>query len=397
MRAELESVLVVYSSSLPSLESYARFREPLKFSHISLSKATPIIETADLRQVPFGTILSPVLQEKMALTIERGEGIILFVNRKGFSQGLLCQDCGHMPECSICHVTLKLFQRPSRLLCSYCGHTETTPEICAQCQGTVFRFTGVGTQRVEEEVVRLFPNAVVARFDREHVKTDKEADHMLWRFRQGEIQILIGTEWLFHRKNPPRAALVGLPQADLGLHIPDFRSAERTFHTLAQAVRMAKREKTSGEVILQTRIPEHHVLQAIIKQDATIFYEQELGLRELLGYPPFSHLILLVISGIQPAKVQLVVDFFRTRLESLIPPPNGTGPMTGSAFHDSLLGPIQSKKSGGTSKKRTLFLLKTRNLSAVQQRIKMLQRDYHERFPKLPVVVETHVDPMEIQ
>jgi len=397
MRAELESALVVYSSSLPCVESYARFREQLKFLHISRSKVTSMIEMVDLRQFPFGSILSPVMQEKMAQMIGRGESIILFLNRKGFSQGLLCQDCGHMPECPICHVTLKLFQRPPRLLCSYCGHTRSAPEVCAQCQGTVFKFTGVGTQRVEEEVVRLFPNAVVARVDREQVKTDKEVNRILWSFEQGEIQILIGTEWLFHRRNPPRAALVGLPQADLGLHIPDFRSAERTFQALAQAVRMAKQEKTSGEVILQTRMPDHHVLQAISKQDPTIFYEQELGLRALLGYPPFSHLILLAITGIQPAKVQLVAEYVRIKLERLFSRPNETGSMRGNAFHDSILGPIPSKKSGGTSKKRTLFLLKTRNLPAVRQQINMLQRDYQERFPKLSVVVETHVDPLEIR
>lgn len=396
MRAELEHALVVYGSSLPSLEVYARFQKDQMFFQPARSMPTPVLEVIDMKQVPYGKILSPQLEENISETLAQREPVILFLNRKGFSNGLLCKDCGHMPVCPVCHVTLKLFHRPPKLLCSYCGYTETTPEVCAKCQGTVFRFTGVGTQRLEEEVAARFPSAKVACLDRAHVKTNQEADGILTDFKQGAVQILIGTEWLFHRLDPPRAALLGFPQADLGLHIPDFRSAERTYHTLAQAVRMASRGEKPGEVILQTRMRDHHVLQAIGMQDPELFYRPELALRELLGYPPFSHLLLLVITGSQPAKVQLVVQFFKNRLTRLFPLEIGAEPAMGKGSPNSVLGPIHSKKSGGITKQRTLFMLKTVELPRVQQQIQMLQEEYRERFPSLPVVLEIHVDPMAI-
>lgn len=396
MRAELEQALVVYGSLLPSLEIYGRFQHDGMYSVPVCPTQGPDFEVIDMEQVPFRNILSPRLEEKIAQALVQREPVILFLNRKGFSQGLLCRDCGHIPVCPVCHVTLKLFQRPPKLLCSYCGRSEPTPEVCRICQGTVFRFTGVGTQRLEEEVTRIFPSAKVACLDREHVKTNQEASTILAAFRQGEVQILIGTEWLFHRLDPPRALLLGFPQADLGLHIPDFRSAERTFHTLFQAVEMAGQGTNPGEVILQTRMRDHHVVQAIGKQDPELFYRQELTLRELLGYPPFSHLLLLVITGSQPSKVQLAVEFFKNKLERLFQADMKVESNVGYVSSNSVLGPILSKKAGGTQKKRTMFLIKTIDLPDVQQQMLRLQQEYQQRFPSLPVVVETHVDPMEI-
>ena len=143
IRGKLERALVVYASSLPSLESYHRFHDSLSvFPAISVRPA-PVMTMVDTREASFGVILSPLLNEKMAQTIGRGQSVILFLNRKGFSHGLVCKDCGHAPVCPVCQVTLKLFQRPPRLLSAYCGHTEVTPEICTKCQGTVFRYTGV--------------------------------------------------------------------------------------------------------------------------------------------------------------------------------------------------------------------------------------------------------------
>lgn len=396
MRGELEQALVVYGSQIPSLEVYAQF-QPDGISFVP-ARATPgsNVEIIDMQCVPFGKLLSPRLEEKIAQALGQRKPVILFLNRKGFSRGLLCKDCGHMPVCRVCHVTLKLFQRPSKLLCSYCGHSEPAPEQCGVCHGTVFRFTGMGTQGVEEEVTRIFPAAKVARFDREHVKTNREAHAILAAYRQGEIQILIGTEWLFHRLDPPRASLVGFPQADLGLHIPDFRSAERTFHTLFQAVEMAGQGTNPGEVILQTRMRDHHVVQAIGTQDPERFYRPELSLRDLLGYPPFAHLVLLVVAGGQASKVHLAVEFLKHKLEKLFQADITAQSTVGLGPNASFLGPIYSQKSGRRQKMRTLFLIKTGDLPAVRQRLRVLQQEYQQRFPSLPVVVETHVDPMEI-
>jgi primosomal protein N' (replication factor Y) len=397
MRGECEQVLVVYGSTRPSLELYGRFKEQIGEALERSSQQVSQVEMIDLRSLPYGAILSPVLLTRMTRALEEGEQVILLLNRKGFSSALMCRDCGKAPMCSTCGVPLKLYQRPSRLVCSYCEGIQPTPETCPTCQGTVFRFSGTGTQRLEEEVVRLFPAVSVARFDRENVKNTEAADAMLRQFRLKEIQVLIGTEFCVHQSHPPTAPVIGFPQADLGLHIPDFRSAERTFQMLSKALTLARNGQEPGEVILQTRIPDHHVLTAIGHQRPRLFYDQELELREVLGYPPATHVILLVVTGAQAPRVQRVVDFLQQRLREFearrAPSDEGKG-ILGTPM---ILGPMASKKPGQIKKNRVLFLMKTDDLSEAQRGLRDIQREYEAEFPKDPVVVEFNVDPMVIQ
>jgi primosomal protein N' (replication factor Y) len=250
---------------------------------------------------------------------------------------------------------------------------------------------------LEDEVTRLFPEVSVARFDRENVKTPEGADAILRQFRQKEIGVLIGTEFLVHQSDPPTAPVVGFPQADLGLHIPDFRSAERTFQMLSRAFTLARNGQEPGEVILQTRIPDHHVHTAIGHQRPRMFYDQELQLRDLLGYPPATHVILLVVTGAQAPRVQKVVDFLHQRLREFEARrvPNGEG--KGIIETSMILGPMVSKKPGRIKKNRVLFLMKTDDLSEAQRGLRDIQREYEAEFHKDPVVVEFNVDPMDIQ
>ena len=267
--------------------------------------------------------------------------------------------------------------------------------------GTVFRFSGVGTQRLEEELIELFPSYCYARFDRDGVKTAEQAVDLLRKFRQGDIHILIGTEFLWHQPDLPSARLVAFPQADLGLHLPDFRSAERTFLLLTKAVRSARAtsqaDKPFGEVVLQTRMPDHHVFQAFVHQDFHMFYRQELDLRKALAYPPAAHILLLVITGAQALRVQRVVDFLGQQLKesgvygSL---PQAAQGMLGVPM---VLGPLSSRKPGRQKKNRTIFLLKTCNLQDTQRRLRKIQHVYDQQFAKEPVVFEVHVDPLGIQ
>jgi primosomal protein N' (replication factor Y) (superfamily II helicase) len=397
LRGELERALVVYGSSQPSVETYQRFRSAVTFSGPTHSVSGPAMEIVNIQQCPYGTILAPQMLEGITRSLARNASVILFLNRKGFSHGLVCKECGHVPVCPTCNVTLKLFRHPSRLVCAYCGRTETTPEVCVSCRGTIFQFTGVGTQRLEEEIVGHFPSIRVARFDRDNLKSDREADAMLDAFRQGHFPILLGTEWLFHRWDPPRAEFVGLPQADMGLHVPDFRSAERTYHLLRQAVDMAGQDSSRGEVVLQTRMPDHHVLQAIVHQNPEMFYQQELTLREVLGYPPFSQLLLLVVSGVERSKVASAVEFFRQRLEVFRQAGAASPPSAQDQSEYVLLGPIPSQNPRGAGKTRTLMLLKTSDLPTVRQWVNTCMQEFNLRFPAMPVVVEIHVDPLGIQ
>lgn len=397
MRGECDQALVVYGSTWPSLELYERFTEQFGEALECPLQQLPQVKMVDLRTLPYETILSPVLITRITRSLDEGEQVILLLNRKGFSGALVCRDCGKAPTCPTCGVPLKLYQRPSRLVCTYCEGIQTTPETCPTCQGRVFRFSGTGTQRLEEEVSRLFPAVSVARFDRENVKTPEAADAMLRHFRHRDIGVLIGTEFLVHQSEPPTAPVIGFPQADLGLHIPEFRSAERTFQMLSRALSLARNGQEPGEVILQTRMPDHHVLTAIGHQCPRMFYDQELELRDLLGYPPTTHLILLVVTGVQAPRVQRVVDFLHQRLREFearsAPCERGKG-MLGTPM---ILGPMASKKPGRVKKNRVLFLMKTADLSEAQRGLRSIQQEYEAEFPKEPVVVEFNVDPMDIQ
>ena len=230
----------------------------------------------------------------------------------------------------------------------------------------------------------------------------KRVRNVVRRFRQGELSILlIGTEVLLHQSDPPSAQLIAFPQADLGLHLPDFRSAERTFLLLSKALRLAKAKSLHtgqpGEVLLQTRMPDHHVFQAMMHQDAHLFYQEECDLREALAYPPAAHLLLLVVTGAQASRVQRVVDFLGQQLK--------IAGLQGSLLHEGqgmlgipmMLGPLSSRKPGHRKKNRTIFLLKTFDLPDTQQLLQKVQQLYDQQFPREPVVYEVHVDPLEIQ
>jgi primosomal protein N' (replication factor Y) len=397
MRGEVEGALVVYGATRPSLETYARFRDQITFPLESTGSHAPLMEMIDLRALPFGTTLSPMLLTGMTRALDVGQQVILFLNRKGFSRALICRDCGQTPNCLKCGVALKLFQRPARLVCSFCERSQSAPEICPACQGTIFRFSGMGTQRLEEELAGLFPLRAMARFDRENVKTEQEAMRILQQFRQKEIQVLIGTEFLLHQSAPPTAPLIVLPQADLGLHIPDFRSAERTFHLLSKAVALAQNDRKPGQVILQTRMPEHHVLRAIHQHELRVFYDQEFELREALGYPPSTHVILLVVMGEQTSRVRRVVDFLGQQFAACGLRGVSLADGKGMLQLPMVLGPMNSKKPGSVKKNRTLFLIKTADLPGTQHDLRKIQRGLNDHFSKDSVICEINVDPIEIQ
>ena len=397
MRGEVEGALVVYGATRPSLETYARFREQISFPSESSDSHVPLMEMIDLGELSFGTTLSSLLLAGMTRALDAGQQVILFLNRKGFSRALICRDCGQAPNCLKCGVALKLFQRPARLVCTFCERSQPAPEICPACQGTIFRFSGMGTQRLEEELAGLFPLRAVARFDRENVKTEQEAMKILQQFRQKEIQVLVGTEFLLHQSAPPTAPLIVLPQADLGLHIPDFRSAERTFHMLSKAVGLAHDEQQPGQVILQTRMPDHHVLRAIHQHEPRVFYDQEFELREALGYPPATHVILLVVTGEQASRVQRVVDFLGQQLTACVLRGVSLADGKGMLQLPMVLGPMTSKKHGSAKKNRTLFLIKTADLPGTQHDLREVQRGFKDLFSKDAVICEINVDPIEIQ
>ncbi len=401
MRGAIEQSLVVSASSCPSLETYSEFREKSE-ENVQLSGIEDVeVNLIDMRDHASATLLAPPLIDRLTKALNQGQQAIMILNRKGYSPALICRDCGQTPTCETCGVPFRLFQRPSRLVCAYCEYSHETPETCPSCLGTVFRFSGAGTQRLEEELVKLFPSHNVFRFDRDQVKTIEESENVFRRFRQGEIHLLIGTEVLLHQSDPPSAQLIAFPQADLGLHLPDFRSAERTFLLFSKAARLAKSKSLhtgqSGDVFLQTRMPDHHVFQAMLHQDANLFYQQELELREVLAYPPAAHLLLLVVTGVQSIRVQRVIEFLGQQLTKVGLQGALLQAGQGMLGMPMVLGPLSSRKPGHRKKNRTIFLLKTFDLPDTQQRLRKLQQVYAQQFPREPVVLEVHVDPLDVQ
>ncbi|MEO8340830.1 MAG: primosomal protein N', partial [Nitrospirota bacterium] len=240
LRAQGEEAVLVLSSAHPSLEIRAAVEPRGIVVHKPMpSDARPNIQVVELREYSRGTVLSQPLVQAIEQAISRRAGVLLFLNRKGYAGALVCRDCGQVPRCPACRVALMYSRQAGRLLCSYCGDVAPIPETCGSCSGPRMQLIGEGTERVEEDAKRLFPHAAVIRLDGDTMRRPGQAEALWRRVEQGEWDIIVGTQLLLRRGPLPTMGLVGIVQADAGLSVPDFRSAERTYHTLLDAVSLA--------------------------------------------------------------------------------------------------------------------------------------------------------------
>jgi len=319
MRAYLNDAVCVLGSATPSLESvmnarwgkYTKLAMPERVPDSSgRSAELPDVEIVDLtlekRKHQLEGAISEPLRAAIRTRLDRGEQTILLQNRRGFAPVIECDDCGWAPLCRDCSVTMTVHKTPrgGRMLqCHYCGRTEPIMRACPSCNSQYLHQIGTGTQRVEDELHEVFPDADVLRMDRD--TTSKKHGHhdILHRFRNG-ADILLGTQMIAKGLDFSRVTLVGVVDADVGLLLPDFRAEERTFQLLTQVAGRAGRADLRGEVILQTRNPEHAALQHAQTHDFEQFAEAELGDREALGYPPFGHLATVEFRGPKEERVQ---------------------------------------------------------------------------------------------
>ncbi len=249
---------------------------------------------AELRQGHTGIFSRPLL-EALDDTLRRGEQAILFLNRRGAATYVFCRDCGHVLKCPRCEIPLTYHRSSGRLVCHHCGYTRRMPKTCPVCGGQRIRAYGAGTERVEAEVRRHFPQARTLRWDAESVRGKAGHEVILHHFAHRRADVLIGTQMLAKGLDLPFVTLVGVVLADVGLSLPDYRAAERTFQVLTQVAGRAGRSPLGGRVILQTYQPEHYVIQAAARHDVAGFYATELAHRQRLGYPPFVHLVRLAL------------------------------------------------------------------------------------------------------
>jgi primosomal protein N' (replication factor Y) (superfamily II helicase) len=297
-----------------------------KRAYAAMKAALPEDQRMKLKDFQMSTI-SALLQEKITDRIQRKEGVILLQNRRGFAPFVECPDCGYAERCDNCNVTLTYHLTKRHLRCHYCGLIRAPHSVCPDCKGTNIALHGAGTQRVEQDLEKLFPEAKVLRMDLDTTSRKGAHDRLLGKFERGEADILLGTQMVAKGLDFPRVTLVGVISADTQMLLPDFRSSERTFQLLTQVSGRAGRSALLGEVIIQTYQPQHYTLQHVVDHDFASFYTQELEARRELDYPPFSRLVLVETKGEDEQKVQQLAEQFARHLKNN----NGTFSVLGPA------------------------------------------------------------------
>ena len=284
----------------------------------------PPVRVVDMRQelrAGNRSIFSRPLHQALESTLNAGQQAILFLNRRGTATYVFCRDCGYVLRCSNCDSPLTFHGAGERLLCHHCGRDRRMPERCPNCGNARIKQFGAGTQRVQAEVERLYPAVRTIRWDWDTTRSKGAHDLILQTFAAQQAQVLIGTQMVAKGLDLPLVTLVGVVSADVGLYLPDYRAAERTFQVLTQVAGRAGRGLLGGQVILQSYDPEHYAIQAAAGHDYPAFYRAELALRKELGYPPFRRLVKLEIRNSSEAKAQKeaerLADLLSARIQEL--------------------------------------------------------------------------------
>jgi primosomal protein N' (replication factor Y) (superfamily II helicase) len=325
MRGQFEKAVVVLGSATPSLESFYNTQKG-KYALLRLAvraddKKMPLVRVVDMRSearrgkgIP---IFSQILKEAITARLERKEQVMLFLNRRGYAASLQCPRCGYVAGCPNCSIALTYHRPAEKLCCHICGHTAEAPTVCPEptCRNPAIRYAGLGTQKVEDTLRKLFPQASVQRMDSDALKRKDDMRRILSDFRTGKIDVLIGTQMIAKGLHFPNVTLVGIVYADLSLHMPDFRAGERTFQLLTQVSGRAGRGDVEGEVIVQAFTPFHPAIQYARRHDFDGFYEQELEFREQLLYPPITRAAMLTLRSRNEDKARISADYLKGELE----------------------------------------------------------------------------------
>ena len=301
--AKLKGCKVILGSATPTIESYYRAisgeMKLVELNHRVDNKPMPKMMLVDMREeLRSGnkSLFSRRLYASMKEKLEKGEQIILFLNRRGFSTFVSCRSCGYVFHCEDCDISMT-YHKNGFLVCHYCGKTKKQPNLCPKCGSKYVKFFGAGTERVEEEVRRYFKNARILRMDVDTTRAKDSHEKIYNAFKAREADILIGTQMVSKGLDFPNVTLVGILAADMSLNLPDYRAAERSFQIITQVAGRAGRGDKEGEVIVQTYTPEHYSLQYAKKYDYENFYEKEFTIRAMMGYPPFGRILLINGSG----------------------------------------------------------------------------------------------------
>jgi primosomal protein N' (replication factor Y) len=389
MRAHFDKALAVLGSATPSFESYHNALTG-KYRLVTLKRrfgeaTLPHVEIVDMgleHKENNWTILSRVLHRKISETVSGNRQVILLLNRRGFSTFLICKDCGHTYSCPNCSVKLTFHKSDNGLKCHQCGFETSAPECCPKCKGEQIKYKGTGIQRAEEFLKEQFPDVRILRMDQDTTRRKGSHQHILGQFAQREADILLGTQMVAKGLNFPGVALVGVLQADIGMHFPDFRATEKTFQLLTQVAGRAGREDSAGEVVFQTYFPEEAGILAARDHDFTGFYSKEISAREKLGYPPLGKLVRIIAQGEIEADVRRVITETAKKLSRV-------------AITDlAVLGPAPAAFSRIKNNYRYCVLLKSKSIKTLQICAGHIRQDKATISKGVKIIID--VDPVNM-
>jgi primosomal protein N' (replication factor Y) len=388
MRAKFQNAVCVLGSATPSLESFHNAKAG-KYCLLTIAnrvdhRPMPAVDIVDVKILPKSSVYSPALISSVQQRLDKKEQTLLLLNRRGFSSVLICGDCGKVIQCPSCSVSLTFHKSIRRLKCHYCDFQMPPPATCPVCSGINLKPLGTGTQKVEEEIATLFPSAVVARMDSDNTRGRDAYDRLLGRVDRGEIDILLGTQMIAKGHDFPAVTLVGAVDADVGLNLPDFRSAEKTFQLITQAAGRAGRGAAAGEVIIQTMNPGHYSLRHSMTHDYEGFYREEIAYRSELGYPPVRRIIKIEVKSSQEKSAAEAAMTARDSIRSHL-----------KGKETALLGPAPSPIAKVRGKHRFQMLL----LSPKRETLRVLameaRKAVEEKYGrKVQVIVD--VDPVNL-
>ncbi|RLB82838.1 MAG: primosomal protein N' [Deltaproteobacteria bacterium] len=395
VRAKLQDCVVLLGSATPSIQSYYNVKKN-KFIELNLKKRIekrplPEITIVDLCKIRDNSgirrFITSELYEAMKEALSRGEQILLFLNRRGFAGFSVCNACGNAIKCKYCDVSLTFHHEANVYKCHYCGFTMAPAANCQSCGSTNIKLLGLGTEKVASAVKTIFPNAKVARMDRDTTRQKGAILKILKDVKEHATDILIGTQMVAKGHDYPNITLVGIICADLSLNFPDFRAGERTFQLLAQVSGRAGRGTAPGKVILQTYNPHHFSILAAKDQDFKKFYNEEIKFRKALNYPPFSRMIQLKISGRNEKKTELYAQSIGDFCSTLI--------KKNKFFIQSIevLGPIKAYIHKIAKEYRWQILLKGMDVKCLHKFVNDLIFEKRSVFNKRNVKVVVDVDP----
>ncbi len=326
VRARLASALAVLGSATPSLESYWNAREgkyrlallPERVEGRKLADVEIVDMRQEFRETHTQVPVSRRLHQEIETQLSNRQQTMILLNRRGYAWFLLCRSCGQTQRCENCSISLTYHRREHRLICHYCGYSAPVPARCPNCDSQHLYYVGEGTEKVEKKFAEIFPGARVARLDRDVARRQSQFQKILSEFRQGKIDILVGTQLIAKGHDFPGVTLVGVVSADIGLGLPDFRSAERTFQLLTQAAGRAGRGEKPGRVLVQTFFPDHYAIRLAAEQNYEAFFDKEMRFRRMMHYPPVTAIANVIAQGSkleQAAQVSTHVGNFLLPLE----------------------------------------------------------------------------------